>query len=150
MYLLFFAVWLIFNGQITLEIVLFGLAVAAAVYAFVCRFMDWSFRKDLTVLRCVPLLARTREIVKANAATLRLILAPDLEPDPVLVRFQVDLRSRAALVLLANSITLTPGTITVELEGRELAVHCLDRSFSEGMAGGDFVKLLHRIEEVAL
>ena len=35
-------------------------------------------------------------------------------------------------------------------EGRELAVHCLDRSFSEGMAGGDFVKLLHRIEEVAL
>ena len=155
MYLLFFAVWLIFSGQITLEIVLFGLAVAAAVYAFVCRFMDWSFRKDLTVLRCVPLLAQylgvlLREIVKANAATLRLILAPDLEPDPVLVRFQVDLRSRAALVLLANSITLTPGTITVELEGRELAVHCLDRSFSEGMAGGDFVKLLHRIEEVAL
>ena len=55
-----------------------------------------------------------------------------------------------ALVVLANSITLTPGTITVELEGRELAVHCLDRSFSKGMAGGDFVKLLHRIEEVAL
>ena len=38
----------------------------------------------------------------------------------------------------------------LELEGRELAVHCLDRSFSKGMAGGDFVKLLHRIEEVAL
>ena len=42
------------------------------------------------------------------------------------------------------------GEVRLELEGRELAVHCLDRSFSKGMAGGDFVKLLHRIEEVAL
>ena len=103
MYLLFFAVWLIFNGQITLEIVLFGLAVAAAVYAFVCRFMDWSPKKDRTVLRCLPLMVLylvvlLREIFKANAATIRLILAPDLEPEPVLVRFRVNLRSQTALI----------------------------------------------------
>ena len=155
MYLLFFAVWLIFNGQITLEIVLFGLAVAAAVYAFVCRFMDWSPKKDRTVLRCLPLMVLylvvlLREIFKANAATIRLILAPDLEPEPVLVRFRVNLRSQTALVVLANSITLTPGTITAGLRGSELLVHCLDRSFSEGMEDSDFVKLLHRMEEKAL
>lgn len=155
MYLLFFAVWLIFNGQITLEIVLFGLAVAAAVYAFVCRFMDWSPKKDRTVLRCLPLMVLylgvlLREIFKANAATIRLILAPDLEPEPVLVRFRVNLRSQTARVALANSITLTPGTITAGLRGSELLVHCLDRSFSEGMEDSDFVKLLHRMEEKAL
>ena len=155
MYLLFFAVWLIFNGQVTLEIVLFGLVIAAAAYAFVCRFMDWSPKKDGIALRCTPLLIRylgvlLREILKANAATIRLILAPDLEPDPVLVHFRVDLRSKTALVLLANSITLTPGTITAGLSGNELSVHCLDRSFSEGMEDSDFVKLLHRMEEVAL
>lgn len=155
MYLLLFAVWLIFNGQVTVEIVLFGLAVAGGVYAFVCRFMSWSPRKDRILLRCAPLLIQylgvlLREILKANAATIRLVLAPDLEPDPVLVRFQVDLRSQAALVLLANSITLTPGTITAGLKGNELCVHCLDRSFSQGMEDGDFVRLLRRIEEVAL
>ena len=91
-----------------------------------------------------------REIFKANAATIRLILAPDLEPEPVLVRFRVNLRSQTALVVLANSITLTPGTITAGLRGSELLVHCLDRSFSEGMEDSDFVKLLHRMEERAL
>lgn len=155
MYLLFFAVWLIFNGQVTLEIVLFGLAVAAAVYAFVCRFMDWSPQKDRTVLRCLPLMVLylgvlLREIFKANAATIRLILAPDLEPEPILVRFRVNLRSQTARVVLANSITLTPGTITAGLRGDELLVHCLDRSFSEGMEDSDFVKLLYRMEEKAL
>jgi len=155
MYLLFFVVWIIFNGQVTLEIVLFGLAIAAAVYAFVCRFMNWSPRKDRILLRCAPLLVRyfgvlVREIVKANAATIHLILAPDQEPDPVLVRIRADLRSRTALVMLANSITLTPGTITANLKGSELLVHCLDRSFSEGMEDSDFVKLLQRMEEVAL
>ena len=50
------------------------------------------------------------------------------------------------LVLLANSITLTPGTITVALEDNEYTVHCLDRRFGEGLADSSFVRLLHKIE----
>ena len=51
---------------------------------------------------------------------------------------------------LANSITLTPGTITVSLEENRYVIHCLDKSFSEGLNESSFVRLLARMEEVAL
>ena len=50
--------------------------------------------------------------------------------------------------MLANSITLTPGTITVSLEGDTYCVHCLDKSMAEGIESSIFVQKLHRIEEV--
>lgn len=151
MYLLFFLVWVIFNGQITLEIAIFGLVIAAVVYAFTCKFLDWSPSRDLFLFRkCGQILGYTGlliwEIVKANASTLAMILSPKLEPDPVVVHIRTKLKSRTAKVLLANSITLTPGTITVALEGDELTVHCLDRSFSEGLADSTFEQALLKLE----
>ena len=46
MLLLFIAVWLIFNGRITLEITLFGIAVAGLMFAFMCRFMGYSVKRE--------------------------------------------------------------------------------------------------------
>ena len=46
MVLLFFLAWIIFNGKITWEIVLTGLAISAGLFAFVCRFMDYSVEKE--------------------------------------------------------------------------------------------------------
>ena len=48
MYLLFLAIWIILNGRITLEIVLFGLAIATVMFLFVCKFMDYSVKKELS------------------------------------------------------------------------------------------------------
>lgn len=152
MYVFYFLVWVIFNGQITLEITVFGLAVAAVVYAFTCRFLDWSPAKDLTLIKkggrllaYVGLLIW--EIIKANMAMIRMTIAPDIEPDPVIVKIHTKLQSKTARVLLANSITLTPGTITVSLEDDELMVHCLDRSFSEGLEDSSFEQALLKLEE---
>ena len=50
--------------------------------------------------------------------------------------------------MLANSITLTPGTITVKLSGDEFSVHCLDKSLAVGLSDSIFVKLLMRIERL--
>lgn len=152
MYVFYFLIWVIFNGQITLEITLFGLAIAAVVYAFTCRFLDWSPSKDLMLIKKSGLLLAyvgllIREIIKANMAMIHMTVAPDIEPDPVIVRIHTKLQSRTARVLLANSITLTPGTITVFLEEDELTVHCLDRSFSEGLEGSSFEQALLKLEE---
>ena len=54
MLLLFYLVWVVFIGRLTLEIALFGIAVAAAVFAFVCRFMDYSVQKELRFYRLLP------------------------------------------------------------------------------------------------
>lgn len=151
MYILFLLLWIIFNGKVTTEIILFGLVIAGVVYAFCCKFMGYSPKRDWLILKksgyiLIYLGVLFREVVKANAATLKLILSPHVKVEPVIVRFRTDLRSRGARVLLANSITLTPGTITVSLKEDEYTVHCLDRRFSEGLSDGVFVKYLKKIE----
>ena len=77
-----------------------------------------------------------REIVAANIAVIRLIMKPDVDIEPRLVRVPVDLRSGLARCVFANSITLTPGTVTVDIESDGFLVHALDNSFTapEGFA----------------
>ena len=63
--------------------------------------------------------------------------------------FRSQLKTNAARVALANSITLTPGTITVSLEGDELLVHALNREIAAGLEGSIFERLLARMERIA-
>ena len=151
MLLLFFAAWIIFNGRITMEIVLFGLAVSVAVFAFVCKFMDYSLEKERHFYKKLPLFCKyaallLKEIAKANLMVCRLMLTRREVVEPVLVKVHTNLKTETARVILANSITLTPGTITVSLTGQELLVHCLDKTLAEGMEDSDFVKLLEALE----
>ena len=46
MYLLYFVLWIIFNGAVTTEICIFGLVIAGVIFAFTCRFMDYSVKKE--------------------------------------------------------------------------------------------------------
>lgn len=155
MLLLFFAAWIIFNGRITLEIALFGIAVSGAMFAFICKFMDYSLEKERTFYKKFPLFCKyaallVKEIIKANLAVCRMILTRREVMEPVLVKIHTDLKTETARVILANSITLTPGTITVSLTGQELLVHCLDKSLADGMEDSDFVKLLEALEGEAV
>ncbi len=153
MFLLFFLVWIIFNGAVTMEIVLFGLAVSLAMYAFICKFMNYSIYKDIAygkrgfrILQYVCVLVW--EIVKANFAVIKLITSSKYDLEPVLIRFKTDLKTKQARVVLANSITLTPGTITVTLEEDEYVVHCLDKSLAEGINSSIFVSMLRKMERM--
>ena len=83
----------------------------------------------------------------ANIAVIRIILSPKMEIQPCLVRFKTDLKSETNRVLLANSITLTPGTYTIDLNEDEYLVHALDTSFSGGMDESVFVERLRKMEE---
>jgi multicomponent Na+:H+ antiporter subunit E len=69
-----------------------------------------------------------------------------IEIEPQLIHFIVPLQTSIAKVILANSITLTPGTITVSLEGNEYRVHCLDSDLAEGISESVFVKKLIKME----
>ncbi|MFR8548633.1 MAG: Na+/H+ antiporter subunit E [Lachnospiraceae bacterium] len=152
MFLLFFALWVIFNGTITLEICLFGVAISAAMFAFICKFMDYSIAKEKQVLkRSLPFirycLVLVKEIVKANFAVMHMILSEREEIEPALVSFRSDMKTATGRAFLANAITLTPGTITVSLEGEEYLVHCLDESLAVGIDDSVFTQLLKDMEE---
>ena len=153
MFLLFFLVWIVFNGRLTLEIALFGIAVASSVFCFVCRFMDYSLQKELRLYRLLPAFAQylyylIKEIILANLTVVRMILTRKEQMEPVIVHVHAKLKSETARVILANSITLTPGTITVSLTQDNLLVHCLDKSLAEGMEDSVFVRLLQKMEEI--
>lgn len=152
MYVLFFLAWIIFNGNITLEIVIFGVVIAAAVLAFMCKFMDYSLKKEANVYKksicfLVYIVLLIREIIKANLAIIPRILTVEEEMEPVIVKFRTSLKSDFARMLLANSITLTPGTITVSMDGDEYTIHCLDASLAESLENSDFEKALKKLEE---
>ena len=151
MFLLFFSVWLILNGKVTAEICVFGVVISAALFYFMCRFMEYSMRQELLLFKLIPLFVRyfwvlVKEIVRANVCVLKIILSPELQPEPAFVYFETALRTGLAKVMLANSITLTPGTITVSVEGNRFCVHCLDRELAEGMEESVFVELLEEME----
>ena len=152
MLMLFFLLWVIYNGSFTLEICVFGIIISSALFAFCCKFMDHSMRKEILIykksflfLRYVFLLIK--EIAKANFVVIRMILSQREEIQPKLVNFHSDLRTTTGKVFLANAITLTPGTITVMLEGDEYTVHCLDESLAEGMNDSIFVDYIKKMED---
>ncbi len=153
MFVLFFLIWIIFNGQFTLEIAAFGIVVAGAMYWFICKFLDYKPRNDIVLCKRVFLLLHyvfvlVVEILKANGAVFKMIYSAKYRIEPAVVHFKTTLHSTFARVLLANSITLTPGTITVSLKDDEYVVHCLDKELAEGLDSSIFVKLLERIEAI--
>ena len=153
MYLIFFLIWVIFNGQFTPEIAVFGLIIAGLMYAFICKFMGYKPRADIIMAKKFFYLIQyvfilVKEIVKANFAVIRMITSSRYELEPAVVRFKTNLKSAPARIMLANSITLTPGTITVSLTGDEYVVHCLDKSLAEGINSSIFVTLLRRLERM--
>lgn len=153
MYLAFLVLWIIFNGKFTLEILVIGMLLCAALYAFCCRFLGYGVKRDVRVMKKIPLIFQyvvilIIEILKANRQVLHFIITPQYQVEPQIVHFTSHLKTETARVILANSITLTPGTITVGLEGNEFYVHCLDKEFAEGMEDSIFVELLEKMEAV--
>ncbi len=151
MYVLLFVLWIIFNGNITLEIVLFGLVISALIYIFSCKFFDFSIKKDINMIKKLGYFIEYMAIlfvliIKANIETLKLIVSNRYDIEPTLVTFDVHFESDVTKVLFANSITLTPGTITAEVEGDTYKVHALDESFIDGINEGKIVDILHRME----
>ena len=153
MSLVYFLLWIIFQGRITGEIVIIGALISIAADLFIRKVLRLNLNVPnlLRTLRLIPdifiyFIVLIVEIVKANAAISRLVLAPQIEVEPCLVKFRTRLKTEAARVAFANSITLTPGTITVSLEGDKLLVHALNREIAHGLEGSVFERLLERME----
>ena len=88
-----------------------------------------KFRLWLRIILYLPWLFY--KIIESSLQLTKLILHPALPIAPQLISVETKLRHRAAVVLLGNSITLTPGTITAEVDGNNLIVHSMDNVLSE-------------------
>jgi len=152
MAVLFFALWMILNGRITLEIVLFGIVISGLLYWFCVKFLDYSPRREWQAIRLIPSGLKYAwtllcEIVKSNLAMLPLIYSRR-KPEPKLVTFKTPLKRKSTRCILANSITVTPGTISVYLEEDTLTVHCLDTAMADGIEDLEFQRQLLKMEQM--
>ena len=151
MFLICLLLWILFNGRVTLEILVFGVVIAAGIYGIFCALFGYSFEKDMALVRKLPGILSLAgsllvEIIRANLAVTKMIYSKK-KPAGCYVRFKPALNTRAAQVTLADCITLTPGTITGLLEDGEYTVHCLDESFTQGISDSVFVRHLKTIEK---
>lgn len=148
-----FLLWVLFSGRITWEVTAFGVVIAAALAWFVQRFIapEMSFRRQWLVFKRIPLYLGyiwllAQEIALANFQVLKLIWSDREIVVPKLASFRTRLTTNSARVVLADCITLTPGTITVHLEDDNYLVHCLDESMEAGLHGSSFERRLEEME----
>ena len=151
MCILLFLLWIIWNGRLSVEILLFGVLLTALAFLFAIKVLGYSLASERRFWRNLPLFLLytvnlIREIFKAALAVALLALDAKGKPDPVIVEFYSGLPTDFQNVLLANSITLTPGTYTLFQDKDHFVVHCLRREYAEGMDSSSFVELLRKMK----
>ena len=153
-FIILFVVWIFFNQSITIEVCVFGLLISGAITWFSYKFVGYGqTEKSSLSLRRIPLFIGYTftllwEILKANIKIIKLTLSANPKYEPCLLYFEPGLTEEFTRVILANSITLSPGTITVSVENDRFCVHCLDRSMGDDIENSIFVNKLKRIEGV--
>ena len=152
MCLFLFLLWIVLNGRVTVEICLIGVVLTAAIYAFCVYALGYHPKHERRILRrlamyAVYIVMLVWEIFKANFAVLRVILKKPHHYEPAIVRLRVPLKENISRVFLSNSITLTPGTVTVTQEGDDYLVLCLNKDDAQSIPEWSLVKYLRKVEE---
>jgi multicomponent Na+:H+ antiporter subunit E len=147
------AVWLLFSGMWTHPI-LMPLGVASVAFSV------WlSYRLDILDRTPRPLrliVASVRywpwllvQIFQSNLHVARRILSPRLEISPRIVRLQTTQQTDLGRTVLANSITLTPGTVSIHVRRGELWFYALDEETAQDTLSGEMDRRVREFEERA-
>lgn len=133
------AFWIILTATFAAYDLVLGAICSAAVAAVTFILLGQAVDPRLTPRVMVKLpwfiLRLIWEIIKANYDVAKIIINPGLPVDPHIVQYRTYLPDDLPRTFFADSITLTPGTVTVELQDDTLSVHCLCPYHEEGLAG---------------
>lgn len=139
-FLVLYLLWITLAG-ISLEELLAG-AVVSLIIAYLIRntsAYDFGFKIVVQIIKFIfmflPLFVW--KLILANISLAKIVLDPKLPINPGFVKISTGLRGDVGKLILANSITLTPGTLTVDVDGEELLIHWVD---VEGKDKNDYFK----------
>ena len=133
------AAWLLWSG-IYKPLLLWLGAFSCLLSVYISHRVGFFDRT--TGLHVIPKLPRFSlwllvEIVKSSLQVARIILSPKLPISPTVVYIDAEPEGPIGQVILSNSITLTPGTVTLDVFDDRLCVHCLTRDGARGVESGD-------------
>lgn len=137
--LLLVAAWLLWSG-IYKPLLLWLGAFSCLLSLYIAHRV--GFFEQSSGLHLLPRLPRFSmwllvEIVKSSLEVFRLVLDPKLPISPTVVEIEAEPEGEVGQVLLANSITLTPGTVTLDVFDNRLLVHCITREGAQAIEAGD-------------
>lgn len=144
-----FVTWLLLSGYFVPLLISFGI-LSVILVVFIAHRMDVVDREShpvhLTFVLPGYWLWLLKEIVLSSIDVTRRVLAPKLRISPTLVRVKATQQSDLGKVIYANSITLTPGTVTLDMDGDVLLVHALSREGAASLEEGEMDRRVTRLE----
>jgi multicomponent Na+:H+ antiporter subunit E len=130
MFIMLFVFWLLLNNSLEKEIVLLGFGISLVLPFLLCGkcevFTNLSLSPKAILYSFLFLFTFLIALVKANFDVARRVLSPSLPINPGIVEVKTKLKSKIGRVILADSITLTPGTFTLEIIDDSIFVHWID------------------------
>jgi len=132
LWLTLFIIWLIANGSFATDTAIAGLVISAlialafAAFARVYSVIRWS--PTVIYYYLMYLMVFLIELVKANINVMRLVFSPRIDIKPAIIEIRTELKSPIGRLALANTITLTPGTLVVDIKGDSLFIHWINIS----------------------
>ena len=141
-------IWLLWSGHYTPMLISFGIASSLFV-VLLSRRMDIADEEGAPLLGMRPLLYipwLIRQIIEANVDVARRILNPGLPIAPRMIEVRASQRSELGRVIYANSITLTPGTVSVDMRGDRIKVHALSAEAAAFDESGEMNRRVSSLE----
>jgi len=147
---LFAATWLLWSGHYSVLLLALG-AVSCVVVLLLARRTGF-FAIDVYALHLGPRLPAfwiwlLQEIVRSNFTVARIVLGRRLRIEPTLVSVDASHLPASIQATLANAITLTPGTVAVDIDRGVIEVHCLTREIADELRSGEIVRRATRLAE---
>jgi multicomponent Na+:H+ antiporter subunit E len=144
-----FAFWIVLSGHYTPVLIAAGVVSAAVcvLVAIRARVADAEGHPVQLVRGAVTYFPwLIREIVKSAWSVATIIVHPRLPISPTMTVVRASQKTTVGVATYANSITLTPGTITVRVNGNDLTVHALTRDGALDLEGGAMDSRVSRFE----
>ncbi len=126
-FLILLLFWILLNGSVAVDTLIVGALAAFLITLFFRRglapILEFQFTARAWIAAVQFLVYFFKEMIKANTKLAAIVLNPALPINPGIVKVRTKLKSQMGRLLLANSITLTPGTLTLELDGEWIYIH---------------------------
>ncbi len=153
LFVILFLFWILINNAFQGTQLLIGAGISLVLALLFCRncnvFNDLKLSPKAIFNSFIYLFIFSFELVKSNLDVARRVITPSLPIQPAIVRAKTKLKSPMGRLILANSITLTPGTLTVDIEGDTLYIHWIDAKTADmGSATDKIVRKFEKYLEV--
>lgn len=146
-----FAFWLLITGTVETSSLILGVVLSVLLGWWASRVLWGDDAPTLTLQQALRFVAYIpwllKEIVVAAVYVAEKVLDPRMPIDPVIITHRCSMSRDVSRVAFANSITLTPGTLTVDSDDNTFTIHCLAEEFADTIASGALERRITRVFE---